>query len=62
MGLSADNSMVDLLKTIMGHPQVDQPLKDQASDLLMKLAPDQHPARRDMSEILSDIFGRGFGR
>lgn len=62
MGLAANDSMVDLLKTIMGHPQVDQPLRDQASDLLMKLAPDQHPSRRGMSDILSDIFGTGFGR
>ena len=60
MSLPDNDSMVDLLKTIMGHPQVDQDLKDQASDLLMKLAPEQHPSRRSFSDVLGDIFGAGW--
>lgn len=59
MSLPHNDSMVELLKTIMGHPQVGQGLKDQASDLLLKLAPEQHPARRSLADLLGDIFGMG---
>lgn len=46
-------SIVDLLKTIMGHPNVDQETRDQASGLLLKVSPEDHPTRK----VWDDIFG-----
>lgn len=53
------DSIVDMLKCIMGCPLVDEPVRDQASALLKKIAPTQHPANQAWSSIFGDIWGAG---
>ncbi len=50
--MKGKESIVDLLKTIMGHPHVDQDTKDQASGLLLKISPEDHPTRKVGDEII----------
>ncbi|MFN3354344.1 MAG: hypothetical protein ACK4Z5_12105 [Brevundimonas sp.] len=50
-------SIVDLLKTIMGSPIVEQGQRDQASDLLKKLSPKDHPANKDWRDVFRDRWG-----
>lgn len=51
------NSIIDLLKNIMGCPSVEQATRDRASELLLKIAPDSHPSRQIWSNLFRDAFG-----
>ncbi len=51
------NSIVELLQEIMRNPNVEASVQREASALLMKVSPADHPSRH----LFNDVFGGPWG-